>query len=141
MAPETAVATEVTFYNWLGRDSKGRAHATCQVIHISGGTRYKTDGGKMVGEPVVEARFANGICTTDNPEIIKELRRLAKDGATSITEDHGLYLSKIMTAEERLNRGLIRDEKATAAAKAETESVKQENTRLRKLLEKQGVKD
>ena len=127
----------VTFYSWMGRDAKGRAHASCQVVHISGGTRGKTDGGMMVGIPVVEARFNNGVCTTDNPEIIKELRRLAKDGKTSITEDHELYLSKTLSAEDQMKRATV----AGNVAQEQNRELVQENNRLRQLLEKQGKAD
>jgi hypothetical protein len=127
--PETA-----TFYSWMGADEKGRAFPSGQVIHISGGTNVKSDDGKRIGTAVVEAHFNKGVCSTSNPEIIAELRRLMATENSGITEDKEEFYAHTMTAEQKMKRGAVIGKQQ----EQKLEEVTQENNRLRALLEDKG---
>jgi hypothetical protein len=134
---EPAVKQETaTFYSWMGYDARERrAYPSSQIIYISGGTK-KVIEGQAVREPVVEARFHNGRYTTDNPEIIMELRRIAAIGGSCISEDKEVFYAATMTVAEREKRSVVVGKERAQ----EVDRLVKENNRLRDQLEKQAKK-
>jgi hypothetical protein len=131
---EVELQEEITFYSFLGHDAKGRALPSSQVVHISGGERRLASDGGRVTVPLREARFHNGIFHTADPEIIKELRRLAKVPGTGITENKEVFYGATMTPEQKVQRANIL---AGEQAKVMEEKDKEIN-KLRQMLEERG---
>jgi hypothetical protein len=117
----------VTFYCWVGNTPSS------QIIHISGGERKVDRGGEIIRTVDKNAQFHNGMFSTTDPEVITILRNMCKPGS-GITEDREVFYSATMNKDQQVRR---------AAAKAsqlegDLAKEKEENSRLRKLLEKSG---
>lgn len=120
--PETA-----TFYCWVGNTPSS------QIIHISGGERKVDRGGEIIRTVDKNAQFHNGMFSTADPEVITVLRNMCKPGS-GITEDREVFYGATMTKEQQVRRSAAK----ASQLEGELSKEKEENSRLRKLLEKQG---
>lgn len=138
---ETAVQQEqITFYHWLGLKPDGSSYPSSEIVHINGGERIMSSAGP-VKAPMKEARFHNGIFTTDDADTIAVLKRFCGRPGAGYTTDYEEYLGHVMTPAERLKR---QAGQATVQAAANTELVS-ENSRLKaklaELEKKQGRRE
>jgi hypothetical protein len=132
---ETATQQKtVTFYLTAGQraDKDGGYYPSSTIIRISGGERLMSKDGARFIAPMKEARFSNGTFTTDDPETIQTLRRLALTDS-NLTENYEVYANRTLTTKQRLARNeRIQGDQLT------------ENSRLKATIErmkKQGKKD
>jgi|SRR5579864_8888931 len=127
MTDAVAVAQEtVTFYHWLGIKPDKSAYPSSEIVHISGGERIMSSNGP-VKAPMKEARFHNGIFSTDDPEVVAVLRKFCAKPGSGYTEDYETYLAAVQTPAERLKR---QAGQATQQA-AKNEEILSENSRLK----------
>jgi len=136
-----AEAEVVTFYNWLGNDHTGRSYPSNQVILISGGNSVIASDGSKVRQPVVEVRFHNGRADVSNPEAIEKLRKMIQESAmrgqpSSLSESVEEFYSHTLTAEQKARRANMVTQQVTG----ENFELREENARLRKMLEDKGGK-
>ena len=126
---------EVEYFHWAGRDEKGRAYPSSEIIHISGGERREFNG-QVILMPAKHAQFRNGMLKTSDPETIKVLDRMCRDGSTAMSRDREVYYEHTMTAEQRLRRqGRLAEIQAQVI-----EEQKSEIGRLKARLEAMGGK-
>lgn len=127
MIEAVAVAQEtVTFYHWLGIKPDKSAYPSSEIVHISGGERIMSSNGP-VKAPMKEARFHNGIFSTDDPETIAMLRKFCSRTGSGYTEDYETYLAAVQTPAERLKRQAGQAQIQTA----KNEEILSENSRLK----------
>lgn len=122
---------EATFYCWNDK------LPASETIRISGGERQKDANGNILALGLKEAHFVMGLCRTDDPETIRELRRIIKKGKPDMSEDKEKYLSAVLPPEKK-------SERATAllsAKEQELEQERRETSRLRTLLEEKAAKE
>lgn len=130
MSEAVAVAQEtVTFYHWLGIKPDKSAYPSSEIVHISGGERIMSSNGP-VKAPMKEARFHNGIFTTDDPETIAVLRKFCAKPGSGYTESYEEYLAMVQTPAERLKRQAGQAQQQ----QAKTDEVLAENSRLKQKL-------
>jgi hypothetical protein len=90
---------KVTFYAWVERSPSS------MTMRISGGQRAKdANSGAIMAMAHKEIRFNMGMLHTDDPETIRELRKLASKPDSGVTEDYDLYLSKVEPPKRREER-------------------------------------
>lgn len=140
MTTETEVqetVTPVTFYSWCGRNNPetgARAYPSCTVFNISGGTTQIAKDGSKVRTFNKVAKFNNGMLTTDDPEIIASLRKLARTTNSGLTENREEYYEMVMTTKEKAKRAtLINQQQAEELAR-----LKEDNLRMAAQLEEKG---
>lgn len=136
-----AVENEVvTFYSWMGITGRPGEEHSCpssQIIAISGGQKKLASDGSAVMEPVVEARFHNGIFKTDDPAVIASLRKLIAKGGSGVSESMDEFYAATMSPKQRADRAKrLHQEDAT-----QINSLTEENNRLRQLLEQKGKEE
>jgi hypothetical protein len=120
-------AAEVRFYHWVDKYPSG------EIVRISGGDRRMSGDGSHFRTPMKEARFVHGVFVTSDPEIIDELRRIAKKD-NSFSENQEVFYEAVLSPEERLKR-------AASMGRIEAErnnELVRENSRLKRLLESKG---
>lgn len=136
-AAEEKIET-VTFYSWMGTAGRaGEEHAcpSSQIIYISGGRRRVGNDGAMVREPVKEAIFSKGKCTTSDPETIASLRRIiARNPGGGLTENVEEFYAATLTPQQRAQRAGVLNQQTTQR----NEDLERENQRLRQMLEEAG---
>lgn len=120
----------VTFFSYIGRTPSS------QIIHISGGGRQVDSTGEIIRTPDKYAKFHNGIHQTSDEETIVMLRRLSSRPGSGITEDREVFYANTMNDKE-MNR---RQSNLVKHLEAENATFKEENSRLRRLLEERGGK-
>lgn len=124
---------EAVFYAWIEKQPSSL------TVRIDGGEMSHTGAGEndkmSIKTTLKEVRFNKGILRTSDEQTIKVLRKLMKQGET-ITEDHEVYLSHILSDKEKADRSV---KKAEAAGVANTKLV-EENERLKKQLAQRGGK-
>ena len=115
------VQENITYYHWAGRDAKGRAYPSSEIIHVSGGeSRVTTDGQKVI-MPEEHIDFHNGMYTTNDPNKIKVLERFCANPGNCVTRDPGGLLRRRHAARREieaqgpLGRDPDRRERAVAA--------------------------
>jgi hypothetical protein len=125
---ETAVQQEtVTFYHWLGIKPDKSAYPSSEIVHISGGERVLGANGIPIKAPMKEARFHNGIFSTDDPEVIAVLRKFCSRAGSGYTENYEEYLAAVQTPAERLKR----QANIGQLAEEQKQELLTENSRLR----------
>lgn len=118
----------VTFWcSFEGRPSNQR-------VNCGGGEKHIDGAGKVYNTPYHEAEFIAGKFSTDDPVKIAALRKIARDGASGITEDHELYLSRTLPPEKQVDRLKMKLDEANRL-RAQLE---QTNAQNEKLLAKKG---
>lgn len=106
----------VTFYAWIENSPSS------VTIRISGGTRAKdANTGAILAMGHKEAKFNMGIYRTDDPETIRELRKLMEKGET-ITEDKEVYLAHVEPPKRREER-LAKKNQALQSTVAEQDKI------------------
>ncbi len=120
--PETA-----TFYSWVGTTPSS------QIIHMYGGERKVDSTGQIIRTVDVNAQFHNGMFSTSDPESIRILRNMAKPG-NGITEDREVFYNATMSKDQQVRRSAAK----ASQLEGDLAKEKEENSRLRKLLEKSG---
>jgi hypothetical protein len=129
---ETEVQQEpVTFYMTAGQraDKDGGFYPSSAIIRISGGERLMSKDGARFIAPMKEARFSNGQFSTDDPETIAMLRKLAQSDS-NLTEDYEVYVSRTLTKDQRIKR-----------TERINEHVMTENSRLKQTIARQKAKE
>jgi hypothetical protein len=138
MTTETTEKQEtVTFYSWAGSNNPttgAEAYPSSTAVNISGGvSRVANDGSKVRSVNKV-AQFVHGTCTTDDPEIIAALRRLARTTNSGFTEDREEYYAHVMTTAEKAKRQTALNQQQAD----QLEQLKEDNRRLTAQLEEKG---
>lgn len=121
----------VKFYAWIERQPSSL------TVRISGG-QIRHSGGKEEDamtqlNPLKEVRFNKGLLVTSDEETILTLRRMIKNGET-ITEDHEVYLSHVLSDKEKTERAT----KQAKIAVADSDKLREENEKLKKQLAARG---
>jgi hypothetical protein len=127
---EAVAVAPVTFYHWLGMKPDKSAYPSSEILRISGGERVMGANGVPTRAPMIEARFHNGILTTEDPETITVLRKFCAKAGSGYTESYEEYLAAVMTPAERLKR---QANQANTVAE-ENKEVLAENSRLKQKL-------
>jgi len=116
-----------TFYHWIDK------YPSSEIIGVKGGVSRLASDGSKVREPVLEARFHNGVLTTSDPDVIAAMEKLMRS-SPGYTEDREEYYSHVLTADETKRRLANQN----SELRAENEQNKEEIGRLRAMLEERG---
>ena len=127
------MSEQVVFYSWIENVPSSL------TIRVSGGemSHNGEDAKLQIVRPLKEVRFNRGLLRVpaEDLETINLLRKMITQGET-ITEDHELYLSKILSVKEQSTRNA----KKAVDAMAEATKLREENEELRRKLAKRSGK-